>query len=334
MPMKRSLPVNYVIIFSTLLIFILSLEMLSAGITSVFPHLFYIPILLSAYFYPKKGIYAASGISLLYIIPVIFFYPDDPIVIISSIIRVLMFIIIAGLVSYLMESSLNEHEENDRLLEFQNKIIENPQVMVTVSDREGSVIIWNRGAENISGYSKDEVLGGSEIWKKIFSDNEEFRNLKSHIMNINPSPGNHDIEGVILPLVRKDGGLRYLVASLQSMNIKEKETSEILGIAVDITEKRQLESENRAALAQIERNVSKMYALNDEIRNPLAVILGQVELNRHTSRQIICEQVIQINDIISQLDRDSIESTKILEYLRRHYCFFNEEDNNKEETVS
>jgi PAS domain S-box-containing protein len=321
--MKRSLLINNGIFFSTLLIFVISYEMLSNGITAVFPHLFYIPILLSAYYYPRQGISISSAICLLYIIPVIFFFPHDLIVVLSALIRVLMFIVIAGLVSYLVGKSENDRKEKDILLEFQNKIIENPQVMVAISDIKGRVIIWNRGAENISGYSKSDVLGKPDVWSKIMHDGEAVENLKSMILKITSDAGS--IEGIPFPLVRKNGDLRYLVVSLQAMKSKEGETSGILGIAVDMTEKRELEAENRTALAQIEKNVSKMYILNDQIRNPLAVILGQVELNQDYSQQIICEQVIQINDIISQLDRDSIQSTKILDYLRRHYGFFNDE---------
>ncbi|WP_421909588.1 PAS domain S-box protein [Methanolacinia petrolearia] len=321
--MKKSLLINNTILFSTLLIFVISLQMLSRGITFVFPHLFYIPILISAYYYPKKGIYAAAGISLFYVIPVIFFFSGDIIVIFSALIRMLMFIVIAALVSYLVERSLGNQEENEHLMEFQNRIIENPRVMVTVSDSENQIIIWNKGAENITGYPKSEVLGRSDIWRQILSDNEDIEELKSRIRKIKSNLGN--IDGIPLPLVRKDGEIRYVVVSLQAMNSKQEDISKILGIAVDITENRRLEAENRAALNQIENNVSKMYILNDQIRNPLAIILGQIEIKQSTSRQIICEQVIQINDIISQLDRDSIESTKIIDYLRKHYGSFNEE---------
>ncbi|WP_048149695.1 PAS domain S-box protein [Methanolacinia paynteri] len=321
--MKKSFLIDNTILFSTLLIFVISCQMLSMGITFVFPHLFYIPILISAYYYPKKGIYAAAGISLFYVIPVIFFFSGDIIVISSALIRMLMFIVIAALVSYLVEKSRGDQEENEHLLEFQNRIIENPRVMVTVSDSENRVIIWNKGAENISGYPKSEVLGRSDIWSRLLSDYEETKKLKSRIRDLISTPGS--IDWVPLTLVRKDGEVRYVVVSLQTMNSKPGEASNILGIAVDITENRRLEAENRTALNQIENNVSKMYILNDQIRNPLAIILGQIEINQSTSRQIICEQVIQINDIISQLDRDSIESTKIIDYLRKHYGFFNEE---------
>lgn len=321
--MERSLLINNAIFFSALLTFVISYEMLSAGITAVFPHLFYIPILISAYYYPRQGVYISSAICLLYIIPVIFFFPHDLTVILSALIRVLMFIVIAGLVSYLVEKSLEEREEKDILLEFQNKIIENPQVMVVVSDMNGRVVIWNRGAENISGYSKSEVMGKKDVWCRILPDNETVENLKSVILKITSDTGS--IEGIPFQLIKKNGDVRYLIVSLQVMKTKNGKTSGILGIAVDISEKRDLEAGNRTALAQIEKNVSKMYILNDQIRNPLAVILGQVELNHDSSRQIICEQVIQINDIISQLDRDSIESTKILDYLRKHYGFFNDD---------
>jgi len=318
--MDKTLLIRYSIVSSLLLVFLISFHMLSMGITSVFPHLFYIPLLLAAYYYPKQGIYIALTICFLYIIPVIFFFPADLIVISSALIRAAMFLIIAGLVSYIVKSSIAEDEEHEILLEFQNKIIENPQVVVTVADQEQNVIMWNTGAENISGYKKSEVLGKSDVWSRILPDSGVHEELKSRISDI-VSNGD-SVEGLALPMLRKDGKLRYMIVSLQPLNTKDGEHWDILTIGVDITEKRELEAGNKAALAQIEKNISQMYVLNDRIRNPLAVILGQAELDLQFSRQIICEQVIEINDIISQLDRDSMESTKILEYLRKHYDFF------------
>lgn len=318
--MKRSLLINLTIVSSSLVVFLISLRMLSAGVTAVFPHFYYLPILLSAYYYPKLGHYITAVICLSYILPVMWLFPGDSLVLFSALIRVFMFILVAALVSSLVIRSEAEHEKNEQLLEFQNKIIENPQVMVTVADREEKVIIWNRGAENITGYLKEEVMGGSGIWNSIMPDKETIETVESIIFEIT---SNSEIaEGIPLPLLRKDGNTRYLLVSLQGLNTKDGNHSGILCIAVDITEKRQLEAENRAALARIEKNISQMYVLNDEIRNPLAVILGQAEIGGCSSKEIIAEQVGCINDIITLFDRDSMESTKILEYLRKHYGFF------------
>lgn len=318
--MEKTLLIKYSIVSSSLLVFLIAFQMLSMGITCVFPHFFYIPVLLAAYYYPKQSIYITLTICLLYIIPVFFFFPGDFIVIFSAIIRAAMFLIIGGIVSYIVKSEMAEDEKLESLLEFQNKIIENPQVLVIVANQEQNVIMWNTGAENISGYSKSEVLGKSDIWSSITPDPKVHEELVSRISDI--MSNDDGVEGITLPMIRKDGETRYLIVSLQALNTKDREQRDILTIGVDITEKMELEAGNRAALAQIEKNISQMYVLNDRIRNPLAVILGQAELDLQFSRQVICEQVIEINDIISQLDRDSMESTKILEYLRKHYDFF------------
>ncbi|MBN1432263.1 MAG: PAS domain S-box protein [Methanomicrobiaceae archaeon] len=318
--MRKYLLINCAIAFSTLIVLLISFEMLSAGISAVFPHFYYLPILIVAYFYPDRGIAFSVIISLLYIIPVIFFFPGDFLSLFSALVRVFMFILVAIIVSRLVIRNRNKIEENIDLIEFQNKIIENPNVMVTASDREGRVVIWNRGAENITGYLRDDVIGRSDIWKKIVPEGETAEKIQSKIAGINSNSGS--VEGIPIPLYRKTGDVRYLLVSLQGLNTEAGDSPGILTIAVDITEKMALESENRKALAQIEKNISQMYVLNDEIRNPLAVILGQAELDGSSSRDIICEQVIRINDIITQLDRDSTESTKIFEYLRKHYDFF------------
>ena len=248
------------------------------------------------------------------------FFPDDSIVLFSALVRIFMFFLVGWLISRLVIEAGAEKREKERLLEFQNRIIENPQVMVIVADKEGKVVIWNRAAENITGYGKEEVRGNRNLWFSLMADDETKERLESMIHEINSGPGH--VEEVVLPMLTKNGDTRYLLVSLQRLNSNKVHYSGILAIAVDITEKKRLEAENREALESIEKNISQMYILNDEIRNPLAIILGQAELDLEDSRDAIIQQVLRINDIISQLDRDSVESTKILDYLRKHYGFF------------
>ena len=97
--MRKNLLINFTIVFSTIFVFFISLEMLSAGITSVFPHFYYLPILVGAYYYPRFGMLFSYVIGTLYIIPVFFFFfPSDSIAIFSAFIRTFMFILVAWIV--------------------------------------------------------------------------------------------------------------------------------------------------------------------------------------------------------------------------------------------
>jgi PAS domain S-box-containing protein len=88
----------------------------------------------------------------------------------------------------------------------------------------------------------------------------------------------------------------------------------------DITRERILEHERDTALLQIKQNLAYLMILNDEIRNPLNVILVYADM---AEEEIIIEeirkQIDNIDQIISLLDKRWIESEKILEYLRKHH---------------
>lgn len=318
--MKKQLVINSVILVSTLLSFLISIGMPSAGITTVYPHFYYLPILLAAYYYPERGVLFAGFISVLYILPLLFFFSEEAIEIVSAFIRIFMFILVAAIVSHLVLKNESEHLENIELLEFQNKIIENPNVWVVASNIEGKIIIWNRAAENITGHSKAEATGRKDVWEIITPEKEERDRINKLIPGIKSRPG--IVERLFIPVKTKSGEIRYLLGSLQSLSGNDGEVSGILGIAVDITKQVELEIENEEVLTQIERNISQMYVLNDEIRNPLTVISLQAEMGDHPSKSVIMDQITCINNIITRLDRDSLESTKILDYLRKHYGFF------------
>jgi len=63
-----------------------------------------------------------------------------------------------------------KEEELRKLLEFRNKVLDTAIVWINLLDREGNVILWNRAAELISGYSKEEVLGHKKIWEWLYPD--------------------------------------------------------------------------------------------------------------------------------------------------------------------
>ena len=56
-------------------------------------------------------------------------------------------------------------EEINKLSQFHENIIDNANVWLSVIDPKSNIIIWNKAAENITGYSRDEVIGNNKIWE-------------------------------------------------------------------------------------------------------------------------------------------------------------------------
>jgi PAS domain S-box-containing protein len=93
----------------------------------------------------------------------------------------------------------------------------------------------------------------------------------------------------------------------------------ILSVVRDITERKIMEEVEKKAFGQIERNIDQLAILGDHIRNPLAVIIGFADLMESPTGKKIVEQARIIDQIITQLDMQWIESEKVREFVRRHY---------------
>jgi len=102
-PAKNPVFQNRFLILFCLTIFtiILNLTGLMAGITMVLPHLFYIPIILAGYWYPRRGIHFSVMIALVYGLLVFSFPSTSPDTVIATLSRMVIFVVIGGVVSLL-----------------------------------------------------------------------------------------------------------------------------------------------------------------------------------------------------------------------------------------
>ncbi|WAI02450.1 PAS domain-containing protein [Methanogenium organophilum] len=97
---------------------------------------------------------------------------------------------------------------------------------------------------------------------------------------------------------------------------KENEAGVLLEDITGIVELRRQQCET---LEQIEQNLEHLAILNDEIRNPLMVILGYTELDEGIYADRIYEQIATINELVRRLDQRWLESEKVREFLRKHH---------------
>lgn len=95
-------------------------------------------------------------------------------------------------------------------------------------------------------------------------------------------------------------------------------------MVTDITDIVQLRKDQKENLEQIEKNLEQLAILNDEIRNPLALIVGLADLQGGEYLDQILEQADVINKLINRLDQRWLESSKIHEFLRTHMNFYSD----------
>jgi PAS domain S-box-containing protein len=102
-----------------------------------------------------------------------------------------------------------EQDEVTKLSQFQRSLIENENMWLSVCDLSSNVMMWNKAAERISGYSKDEVVGKNQVWtwlkpekigKDGFVTTKGFTRIEGTIVS-------EDFETCIK---RKDGKIRVI----------------------------------------------------------------------------------------------------------------------------
>ncbi|MBX3730707.1 MAG: PAS domain S-box protein, partial [Candidatus Sumerlaeia bacterium] len=60
-----------------------------------------------------------------------------------------------------------------RLNQFREVIIDDATVWVSVLDRDENFVVWNKAAEQITGYKRESVLGNARVWEWAFPDEEQ-----------------------------------------------------------------------------------------------------------------------------------------------------------------
>jgi PAS domain S-box-containing protein len=121
-----------------------------------------------------------------------------------------------------------------------------------------------------------------------------------------------------MEIINTTGERRWVRTTGEVIRDSEGEIVGIHGALQDITRKKEAEEAWKKAYAQIEENMYKFSILNDQIRNPLAVIMALVDLEGGEYADRIIEQVRLIDRIIALLDQGVLESESTRAFMRKH----------------
>jgi len=162
---------------------------------------------------------------------------------------------------------------------FSRSIIDNANVLMAVMARS-RVLLWNKGAELITGYSSDEVVGNSSVWKRLYPDPEYRRTITRQITGIIAEQ--RYFENLETTIVTRGGERRII-----SWNTKQIEASggyHEIAIGRDITAQRHAEE---ALLAYISEMAMRLKHPVEIIRDNIQEIADLINGGKLTKDEMV-----------------------------------------------
>ncbi len=189
-------------------------------------------------------------------------------------------------------------------------IFENTGTNMLVVDSNARVVLCNSLFEKFVGIKKNNLIGTR--WKSLIHPNDY-----DFLLEINNAISNHP-ESFPRELEFRVVGQKGLVRNVWAVADIIPDTNQAVISIHDITEKTLMEQVKSQAYEQIERNLEQFAILVDNIRNPLAVIIGIIDSSVHESSEDIIKQINMIDEITVQLDNRWLESETIRNFLKEH----------------
>jgi two-component system CheB/CheR fusion protein len=190
-----------------------------------------------------------------------------------------------------------------------DNLLEQAHEAIYVCDLDGTIDYWNRGAERLYGYKREEVRG--RMSHGLFgAADEQVAAVRRSLAKTGQWRGE---------LVHRTKRGRELVVDSDQTVIRGERTRVLIANR-DVTERRQLEQSLRRRideLAAADRQKNEFVAmLAHELRNPLAPLRNAVEILRNPAKS--AEDAVRTQDLIdrqiskmSRLVDDLLDATRI-----------------------
>jgi PAS domain S-box-containing protein len=172
-----------------------------------------------------------------------------------------------------VEDSLRETNEQLEAL------LESAPIAIVVVSSSGVVTQWNRAAEQISGWRREEVLG-NPLPLNPDADNEATLAIRARLL------AGGELHGEQLRTIRKDGQAVDLNIYTTPLHGAAEHSGRLLMLCEDITERLQADA-RRSELEELLRQAQKMEAVGQlaggiahDFNNLMTVVLGQIDMIR------------------------------------------------------
>ena len=123
----------------------------------------------------------------------------------------------------------------------QQSIIQNANVLLMVLDSRGRILDWNTAAEEMSGYTAEEVIGNDRIWKYLYPEAAYRKTISDTITRVIRE--NQFFKNFETVIRTKSGGQKTISWNTRAIPDEQGGSSGYVAIGIDITARKKLEEE-------------------------------------------------------------------------------------------
>ncbi len=249
---NRHLP--FFLVTGSLLIAVISgIISLKYGYVQVFHHIFYLPVVLTTFFYVKRGLVISTLLIFFYGVLMIVFNPGYE-TRLDLVIHILNFFLVAAVIAYLSyrwnilyDNTAGKIAEILQKKERLRKLLDECSDTVFSVGKDGSVLYVNRAFITLTGKSL-EFFEGKNIWNMLPDEKPEERAAVIEEMLLT------GIEKVMEMRVPFNGTIRYFLTTLTPVKDTDGEVEYVICIGKDITERRMVEADLKQTLNYLKKS--------------------------------------------------------------------------------
>jgi len=190
-------------------------------------------------------------------------------------------------------TSLKLYEEQNK---FQANLLDLVGQAIIGTDLKGIVNYWNKAAEELYGYKKDEAIGK---YVSLLNTPEKLESEANKIMGLLRSGKRWEGEFELLTKDRKS--FTGFVTNAPVFDEKGEITG-MVGVSSDISEKKKNEEKIKNSEAQLRKlNATKdkfFSIIAHDLRNPFNIIIGLSEILRENAEDFLKDELIEISEKI------------------------------------
>jgi len=180
---------------------------------------------------------------------------------------------------------------------FRDSVIENANVLIAVLESGGKIAVWNKAAEQITGYSRAEAVNNRDIWKQLYPDPEYRKTLTRQITEIISTKSY--FTNFETRIRTKAGESR--VISWNTRQIGEDKRQYAIAIGRDITEQRKAEEALLAYMTEMAMRIKQPVGIVRENLEDIAQLIRDGKLSTDEVAMLLDAQVRNTAQIASNV---------------------------------